>query len=127
MIFSNKNIVFTLVFLALVTSSANNTFAMQLSFYLNNLRQIIAYGANEDMKYYEKPETFTGKDILDVLPLSNDSREEILNQFILAKEKKIITYVNYTLENSEYTSKIIPLCGKEGDSYFVKVTNKKIN
>lgn len=125
MILSNKHIALALILSVPITNCTNNILGMQLRFYLNDKREIKAHGASAGMDYYEKPEVFEGKDILDVLPHSKETREEILKKFMTAKKQNSTVFASYTLENKNYIAKIVPLNSAEGISYFVKVKNQE--
>lgn len=122
MIFSSKAQFLILTCSTLITSSTGNIFGMnQLCFYLNGNRQIEAYSAHGDMEFYVEPEEFEGKDILDVLPFSNITREAILKKFNTATEENKIVDTAYDLENTNYTAEITPLSNQVDNSYFVKI------
>lgn len=93
----------------------------QLDFYLNGDRHIEAYSAHGDMTFYEDPQEFEGKDILDILPYSKLTRERIMEGFHIASEKNEIVRVYYDVEGNEYAADILPLHGTKGKSYFVTV------
>ena len=125
MIYSRKKIVLSLSVLALITSSSSQLLGMnQLCFYLNGKRQIESSSDHGNMKFYVEPKEFEGKDILDVLPLSEITRKEILDQFNTATENNTITHANYELENTNYTAEITPLSNQTDSAYFVKVCKK---
>jgi argininosuccinate synthase len=77
-------------------------------------------GQNEDFNAVEQKE-FEGKDIVDVLPLSQVTREMLVEKFNLAaKENKTVDAI-YNLENVPYATEIIPLSNQKDGSYFVNV------
>lgn len=101
----------------------------QLCFTLGKHRNIQAYSALNGMEFYEKPEQFAGKDILAILNLPAEKRNEILQAFDKASKKndEQVVQVEYTITTEEgkeeaYKANITPLEGLS--SFFVQVLNK---
>ncbi len=122
MILSRKTPFLILTLSTLITSYTGNLFGMnQLCFYLNGNRQIESYSAHGDMEFYVKPEEFEGKDILEVLPLSEITRKVLLEKFNTAAQENKIVDATYDLENTNYSTEVTPLSNQIDNSYFVKV------
>ena len=85
-----------------------------LSFVLNNNREIISCESFEGMAFAGNPETYTGKDVLEIVPLSPEDKAELLRNFEIAGQLQEARRVFYKLDGKTFIADILPQ-GLEGE------------
>lgn len=98
-----------------------------LCFYVKEVEgalEIKSYG-KFGMDYALKPDEFENKDMLNILPLSEQDRQNVALAFAQAGADNKITAVEYTLYQTQYTATITPLTSSSDINYVVKVTENK--
>ncbi len=80
-----------------------------LHFQLNEKREVQEAASFEGMPFASDPETFIGKDIVSIVPLSDADRTRVLEAFEEAAKNKVIVNVDYTLDGKTFLAEITPL------------------
>jgi hypothetical protein len=124
---------FTMMFVVLLVSTTslmsmeNKSPEECLNFMLNASHCIKGYSA-QSMTYYEKPEEFLGKKILDVVPLDINDRDSLDDGFKKAGIDKITMKVPYALKNKQFLATITPMLNAKNKCiFFVKITKENNN
>jgi hypothetical protein len=98
----------------------------RLNFVLNDDRSIRGY-SQQNMNFFKKLDELAGKDIVDVIPLSEEDRTAVLLGFSRVDEKKETVKVSYSLEQQKFVATLtaVYVGPYDGYNYFVKVQEAK--
>jgi len=128
--FAHKKSHCAIVISALLSlGSAGQMFAMQgqpghLAFVLDGELRVQSCEALGGMKFYKEkaPEDFWGKNIMEVVPLSDSAVEKLDVAFAIAPTEKEAIRVDYTLEETDnFQANIMSVRGLNGAGFIVLV------
>lgn len=110
MIGSRRNKVLGFFFSLSLLGFCNTLLAVgHLEFFLNKDRVVIQCGAFDGMQFWSDPETYIGKDILEIVPLTSQNKLELLRSFSFAWHAKEMVKIPYELGGKTYIAEIRPI------------------